>query len=74
MEEVLERMTKRWDLDEVITNVGKPEARIHYLIRLKKSMPKDVLLTAIHENADGIIATADLETADAGDDKSSDKG
>jgi hypothetical protein len=66
-------MTKRWDLDEVVTNVGKP-SEIYYLIRLKKSMPRDVLLTAIHENADGIIASADLETADPVDDKSADKG
>jgi hypothetical protein len=73
VEEVLNRMTKRWDLDEVVTNVGKP-SELYYLLRLKKSMPKDVLLTAIHENADGIIASADLETADAGDDKSAGKG
>jgi hypothetical protein len=32
-----------------------------------------VLLTAIHENADGIIASADLETADPVDDKSAGK-
>ena len=72
VEEVLDRMTKRWDLDEVVTNVGKP-SEIYYLVRLKKSMPRDVLLTAIHENADGIIATADLETAQPVDEKS-DKG
>ena len=72
VEEVLERMTKRWDLDEVITNVGKP-SEIYYLTRLKKSIPKDVLLTAIHENADGIISSADLETGEPVDDKS-DKG
>jgi hypothetical protein len=72
VEEVLERMTKRWDLDEVITNVGKP-SEIYYLTRLKKSIPKDVLLTAIHENADGIISTADLETGEPADEKS-DKG
>jgi flagellar hook-basal body complex protein FliE len=72
VEEVLERMTKRWDLDEVVTNVGKP-SEIYYLTRLKKSIPKDVLLTAIHENADGIIASADLETGEPAEDKS-DKG
>jgi hypothetical protein len=72
VEEVLERMTKRWDLDEVVTNVGKP-SELYYLTRLKKSMPKDVLLTAIHENADGIISSADLETGEPADDKS-DKG
>jgi hypothetical protein len=73
VEEVLDRMTKRWDLDEVVTNVGKP-SEIYYLARLKKSIPRDVLLTAIHENADGIIASADLETGDSPDEKSADKG
>jgi hypothetical protein len=61
VEEVLERMTKRWSLDEIVTNVGKP-SEIYYLMRLKKSIPRDVLLTAIHENAEGLIASADLET------------
>ncbi|HEV2018194.1 MAG TPA: DUF4956 domain-containing protein [Gemmatimonadaceae bacterium] len=73
VEEVLNRMTKRWDLDEVVTNVGKP-SEIYYLTRLKKSIPKDVLLTAIHENADGIISSADLETGEPANDKAADKG
>ena len=72
VEEVLDRMTKRWDLDEVVTNVGKP-SEIYYLTRLKKSIPKDVLLTAVHENADGIINSAALETGEPVDEKS-DKG
>ena len=72
VEEVLKRMTKRWDLDEIVSNVGKP-SEIYYLLRLKKSIPRDVLLTAIHENADGIIASADLETGELADEKS-DKG
>jgi hypothetical protein len=72
VEEVLDRMTKRWDLDEVVTNVGKP-CEIYYLTRLKKSIPKDVLLTAVHENADGIINSAALETGEPADEKS-DKG
>jgi flagellar hook-basal body complex protein FliE len=70
VEEVLERMTKRWDLDEVVTNIGKP-SELYYLARLKKSMPRDVLLTAIHENADGVIASADLEVAEQAEDKDS---
>jgi hypothetical protein len=61
LEEVLEAMTKRWSLDEVVTNVGKP-SEIYYLTRLKKSVPRDLLLTAIHENAEGLIASADIET------------
>ena len=55
-------MTKRWSLDEIVTNVGKP-SEIYYLMRLKKSIPRDVLLTAIHENASGFFATVDLETS-----------
>ena len=62
IEEVLERMTKRWSLDEIVTNVGKP-SEIYYLTRTKKSIPRDVLLTAIHENASGFFATVDLETS-----------
>jgi hypothetical protein len=61
VEEVLDRMTKRWTLDEVIQHTGKP-SEIYYLTRLRKSIPRDVLLTAIHENADGVIASVNLET------------
>ena len=61
VEEVLDRMTKRWKLDEVVTNVGKP-SEVYYITRLKKSVPRDELLTAVHQNADGIIESADLET------------
>ena len=64
VEAVLDRMTKRWSLDEVITHVGKP-CEIYYLTRLKKSVPRDAVLTAIHENANGVIATADLETGES---------
>jgi hypothetical protein len=71
VEEVLDRLTKRWALDEIITNTGKP-SEIYYLTRLKKSIPRDVLLTAIHENADGLIASADVETSAALDQQKSD--
>ncbi len=70
VEEVLDRMTKRWDLDEVVQNTGKP-SEIYYLARLKKSIPRDVLLTAIHENADGVIASANLEAGEPVEDKKS---
>jgi hypothetical protein len=72
VEPVLDRMTKRWDLDEIVTNVGKP-SDIYYLTRLKKSFPKDVLLTAVHENANGVIVSADLETGEVPEGKASDK-
>jgi hypothetical protein len=73
VEEVLERMTKRWMLDEVVTNVGKP-SELYYLTRLRKSMPRDVLLTAVHENADGVIATADVETGAHAEEMKNDNG
>lgn len=73
VEEVLNRMTKRWALDEVVTNTGKP-CEIYYLTRLKKSIPRDVLLTAIHENADGLIDSADLETGSGISDQETTKG
>jgi len=75
VEAVLDRMTKRWALDEVVTHVGKP-CEIYYLTRLKKSVPRDAVLTAIHENADGVIASADLETGETAQEMKSngDKG
>jgi hypothetical protein len=72
VELVLDKMAKRWDLDEVITNVGKP-SDIYYLTRLKKSIPRDVLLTAIHESAGDVIASVDLEAAELAEGKSADK-
>ena len=63
VETVLERMTKRWLLDEVVQNTGKP-SELYYLTRLRKTIPRDMLLTAIHENADGLIASVDLEAGD----------
>jgi hypothetical protein len=60
VETVLEKMTKRWRLDEVVTNVGKP-SEIYYLTRLKKTVSRDDILTGIRDNAGETIATADLE-------------
>ncbi len=59
-EMVLEKLTKRWKLDEVVQNTGKP-SQIFYLLRLKKTVPRDEVLTAIHNNSDGMIASVDLE-------------
>jgi hypothetical protein len=61
IERILEEKTRRWDLDEVVTNTGKP-SEIYYLTRLKKTVPRDEFLTAIHESADGLIDSVDLET------------
>jgi len=62
-EMVLQKLTKRWKLDEVVQHTGKP-SEIYYLLRLKKTVPRDEVLTAIHNNSDGMIASADLELAE----------
>jgi hypothetical protein len=71
-EMVLEKLTKRWKLDEVIQHTGKP-SEIYYLVRLKKTVPRDEVLTAIHTNSDGMIASADLELAEPMQSKDGDK-
>jgi hypothetical protein len=67
VEEVLSKMTKRWDLDEIVTNVGKP-CEMYYLTRLRKSVPRDDLLTAIHEKAGTVIESASLESGETVED------
>lgn len=61
--EVLEQVTRRWRLDEVLTNVGKP-SQLSYLVRLRKSVSKEELLTAIHAHAGDMISSADVQLAD----------
>ncbi len=73
VELVLDRLTKRWDLDEVVTNVGKP-SEIYYLTRLRKSIGRDALLTEIHDAAGDVIASVDLEAAETPESKADGKG
>jgi hypothetical protein len=47
-------------MDEVVMNTGKPSV-MYYLVKLKKSMTRDELLTAIQSEAGGLITSADLE-------------
>lgn len=61
IEQVLDKMTKRWILDEVVTNTGKP-SEMYYLLRLKKSVPRDELLTGVRQGTEGLLDSADLET------------
>lgn len=72
VEEGLDRLTKRWDLDEVVTNVGKP-SELYYLVRIKKSVSQDVLLTEVHDKAGDFIASATIETGEMAEEKSADK-
>ncbi len=64
VEPALDHITKRWKLDEVVTNTGKP-SELYYLIHTRKSMSRDALLTAIRASGNGLIAEADVEIGDA---------
>ncbi len=60
LEKVLDARTKRWKLDEVVSNPGKPD-EIYYLVRLKKSLTTDELVTAIRARASDLIVNVYVE-------------
>ena len=62
--EALDEVARRWRLDEVLTNVGKPSV-LNYLVRIPKSVSREDMLTAIRANAAAAIATADLQLAES---------
>jgi len=64
VQKVLNKMTKRWVLDEVVTHTGKP-SEVYYLVRIRKSMTRDELITAIRARAGDRIVAADLEIGEA---------
>lgn len=66
IESVLDEKAKRWRLDEVVTHTGKP-SEIYYLVKLKKPVTRDDLLTAIHSKANEFISSVDLESKDPSD-------
>jgi len=60
----LDEVTKRWKLDEVVTNTGKP-SELYYLVRTRKSIGRAAMLTAIRARGNGSIVGADVEIGDA---------
>jgi hypothetical protein len=60
--DALEEVTRRWRLDEVVTNVGKP-SELAYLMRVRKSVTREDLLRAVHSRAAELIASADVQFA-----------
>jgi hypothetical protein len=60
VEEVLDDYTRRWTLDEAVSEEGKPAA-LYYLVRLRNSVPRSELLTAIQAEAGPLIHSASLE-------------
>jgi len=64
IEDVLERFTKRWMLDEVVSSEGKP-TELSYLVKLRKSMPGDTLMTEIRSVVGSKLSGCDLELSEA---------
>jgi hypothetical protein len=60
----LGKVAKRWKLDEVVTNEGKP-SELYYLVKTRKSLAENDVLTAIRTGAGPSIVTATLEIGDA---------
>ncbi|HEV8123871.1 MAG TPA: DUF4956 domain-containing protein [Gemmatimonadales bacterium] len=61
LEPLLQDETKRWKLDEVVSNDGKP-SELFYLVRLKKTETPEGFLTAIRAKAGNRVLSADLDT------------
>jgi hypothetical protein len=64
LEKVLDSHTKRWKLDEVITQKDRP-SEVFYLARIKKASSRDMLLTQLRAEANGTIESAECEVGDA---------
>jgi hypothetical protein len=64
VESALDGATKRWKLDEVVENKGKP-SEVFYLVRTRKTVDRNALLTAIRSSGNGTIESADVEIGDA---------
>jgi hypothetical protein len=64
IEQVLDTLSRRWRLDEVATNEGKP-SELYYLVRMRKSVTREQFLTSIQESSGSLIVSADLEIGDA---------
>ncbi len=64
VELALGRVAKRWKLDEVVTNAGKP-SELYYLVKARKSLTENDVLTAIRTGAGPTIDAATLEIGDA---------
>jgi hypothetical protein len=64
VEGVLEKQAKRWKLDEVVTAEGKP-CELAYLVKIRKSMSSDELLTEVRTAAGDKLISADLELSEA---------
>ncbi|MEO8294263.1 MAG: DUF4956 domain-containing protein [Gemmatimonadota bacterium] len=60
VEPALDQGTKRWKLDEVVSNQGKP-SELFYLIRLGKSRTPEELITQVRTAAGSSVLNAEVE-------------
>jgi hypothetical protein len=63
-EATLTRFTKRWKLDEIATEQGKP-AELSYLVKLRKSMPGDLVMTELRSAIGDKLVGCDVELSEA---------
>jgi hypothetical protein len=68
VEDTLDRLTKRWVLDEVVSAEGRP-TELAYLVKLKKSMPGDALMSEVRSVVGSKLVACDLELSDALEDE-----
>jgi uncharacterized protein DUF4956 len=64
IEETLDRFTKRWMLDEVASSEGKP-TELSYLVKLRKSMPGDALMSEVRSVVGSKLIGCDIELSEA---------
>lgn len=62
VQHALAEMTKRWVLDEIVTNTAKP-SEIYFLVRVSKKVTRDELITAVRALAGDVITSIELEVA-----------
>lgn len=60
--EALDQVARRWQLDQVETNLGKPSV-LYYLVRIRKDTSGDDLVTAVRAKATDTITHADVQLA-----------
>jgi hypothetical protein len=63
VQRALDQVVKRWTLDEVVTNTGKP-SELYYLVRMPRKTSRDDVITAVRSEAGDRITTVDLELAE----------
>ena len=64
-EALLEKNVKRWKLDEVLSLDNGKATQLAYLVKLRKSMPGDALMTEIRSVVGPKLVSCDLEVSDA---------